>query len=50
MHLIESEGTLLDFVLTKSEGLSPALQKTERLLSELKPNSTHQLTIFENAY
>lgn len=48
--LTESEGALLDFVLTKSEGLSPALQKTERLLSELKPNSIHQLTIFENAY
>lgn len=50
VNKIESEGTLLDFVLTKSEGLSPALQKTERLLSELKPNQLHQLTIFENAY
>lgn len=49
-HLRESEGTLLDFVLTKAEGLSPALQKTERLLSELKPNPVHQLTIFGDAY
>jgi DNA (cytosine-5)-methyltransferase 1 len=47
---IESEGTLVDFVLTKSEGLSPALQKTERLLSELKPKQLHQLILFENAY
>ncbi len=48
--LTRREGALLDFVLTKSEGLSPALQKTERLLSELKRNPIHQLTIFENAY
>lgn len=46
----KKDGILLDFVLTKSEGLSPALQKTERLLSKLKPHYLHQLTIFENAY
>ncbi len=46
----EPKGALLEFVLTKSEGLSPALQRTEQLLSELKANPIHQLTIFENAY
>jgi DNA (cytosine-5)-methyltransferase 1 len=45
-----NKGELLDFVLTKSEGLSPALQKTKKLLSDLKPNNTPQLSIFENAY
>ncbi|MCK9220767.1 MAG: DNA cytosine methyltransferase [Bacteroidales bacterium] len=49
-NLFESKGVLLDFVLTKSEGLSPALQKTERLLSDLKPKQVPQLTLFENAY
>lgn len=48
-NLFESKGILLDFVLTKSEGLSPALQKTERLLSDLKLKQVHQLTLFENA-
>lgn len=42
----QTEGELLGFVLTKSEGLSPALQKTEKLLSDLKPNHSHQLSIF----
>lgn len=48
-HSPEDKGVLLDFVLTKSEGLSPSLQRTERLLSDLKPNIIRQLTIFENA-
>lgn len=48
-HFSKSSGVLLDFVLSKSEGLSPALKETERLLSELKPNIIHQLTLFENA-
>lgn len=43
------EGRLLDFTLTKSEGLSPALQSTEKLLSNLKTINTNQLSIFENA-
>jgi DNA (cytosine-5)-methyltransferase 1 len=47
---IKTHGTLLDFILTKSNGLSPALQKTERLLTDLMPIHTHQLTIFENAH
>ena len=47
---IKTEGALIDFVLTKSEGLSPALQKTEKLLSNLNPIHTHQLSIFEHAY
>ena len=47
---LENEGMLIDFVLTKSEGLSPALQKTARLLSFLKYNQPIQLIIFENAY
>jgi DNA (cytosine-5)-methyltransferase 1 len=44
------KGLLLDFVLTKSEGLSPSLQKTEKLLTALKPRHSHQLSIFEDAY
>lgn len=44
----EQEGSLLGFVLTKSEGLSPALQRTERILSKLKAGHLHQLSIFEN--
>ena len=40
-----SEGSLIDFNLTKSEGQSPALQRTEKLLSELK-TSQPQLSIF----
>lgn len=47
---IQPEGKLLHFVLTKSEGLSPALQKTEKLLSDLMPINLRQLSIFENAY
>ncbi len=46
---IKGMGSLLDFTLTKSEGLSPALQKTELLLSHLKSQSNSQLVIFENA-
>jgi len=46
----KTEGALLDFVLSKSEGLSPALQKTEKLLSDLKPIHKNQLSIFEHAY
>ena len=49
-NLSEKEGSLLGFVLTKSEGLSPALQKTESILSKLKAVHLHQLSIFENAY
>lgn len=49
-HHSEKEGSLLGFVLTKSEGLSPALQKTESILSKLKTVHLHQLSIFENAY
>lgn len=41
----ESEGMLVDFILTKSEGFSPALRHTESLLLSLKPLH-HQLTIF----
>jgi DNA (cytosine-5)-methyltransferase 1 len=43
-------GALIDFVLTKSEGLSPALQRTEKLLTNLKPLHSLQLSIFEHAY
>jgi len=42
-------GALIDFILTKSEGFSPALRHTEKLLLSLKPLH-HQLTFFENAY
>lgn len=45
-----NEGILLDFILTKSEGLSPALQRTEILLSQLRPAHLRQLSLFENAY
>lgn len=41
---------LVDFLLTKSEGTSPALQKTERLLLELKTSRLKQLSIFENVH
>ena len=44
------EGKLVDFVLTKSKGLSPALQRTEKLLSDIKPSQFHQLKLFSNAY
>jgi DNA (cytosine-5)-methyltransferase 1 len=47
---VKAEGELLDFVLTKSEGLSPALQKTEKLLFNLKPRHLNQFPLFENAY
>jgi DNA (cytosine-5)-methyltransferase 1 len=43
-------GVLFNFVLTKSDGFSPALQKTEKLLLELTPGHLQQLSIFENAY
>ncbi|MCX6320113.1 MAG: DNA cytosine methyltransferase [Bacteroidetes bacterium] len=46
----EREGSLLGYILTKSEGLSPALQKTEGILTKLKAAHLHQLSIFENAY
>lgn len=47
---VEKEGSLLGFILTKSEGLSPALHKTETILAKLKTAHLHQLSIFENAY
>jgi DNA (cytosine-5)-methyltransferase 1 len=43
----ERKGELLDFILTKSEGLSPALQRTRSLLFGLMPNT--QLNIFDRA-
>jgi len=49
IHEKQPEGSLLDFVLSKSEGLSPALQKTEKMLLALKHADSHQLTLFENA-
>lgn len=41
------KGELIDFVLTKSEGFSPALQRTQELLNDLKNNSIRQLAMFE---
>lgn len=46
----QKSGTLIGFVLTKSEGLSPALQRTEKLLMDLKQLHAHQLSIFEYAH
>lgn len=43
-----NEGELINFILTKSDGFSPALRYTEKLLLSLKPLN-HQLTFFENA-
>ena len=40
------EGKLIDFSLSKSNGLSPALKKTKSMLSELKNHSFHQLNLF----
>jgi len=48
--IVQSNGILINFVLTKSEGLSPALQKTEKILSSLKYSNLRQLSIFEDAY
>lgn len=39
-------GVLVDFILTKSEGFSPALRHTEMLLLSLKPLHHQQLTFF----
>jgi DNA (cytosine-5)-methyltransferase 1 len=44
----DCEGVLVNFVLTKSGGYSPALRKTEQLLLSLK-SLDHQFTLFENA-
>ena len=44
------EGELLGFVLTKSEGQSPALQNTQNLLSGITMNNVSQPTLFEHAY
>ena len=43
-------GDLLGFTLSKSEGLSPALQKTKNLLSKLIHNNSKQLSVFKDAY
>ena len=45
-----NEGAFLDFVLTKSDGLSPALKKTEKQLSALISLKNQRLNIFDNAY
>lgn len=45
-----SEGKLIGFTLTKSEGLSPALKRTEKLLSSLVKVNANQLSIFEHAH
>lgn len=39
-------GKLIDFSLSKSSGLSPALQNTKRMLNELKNKSIRQLNLF----
>jgi len=41
-----SKGKLIDFSLSKSNGLSPALKNTKKILSELKNQSIHQLNLF----
>lgn len=46
----KTKGDLLGFTLSKSEGLSPALQKTKSLLSKLIHNNPKQLSVFQNAY
>jgi DNA (cytosine-5)-methyltransferase 1 len=46
----KSNGELLGFTLSKSEGLSPALQKTKNLLSKLIHNNLQQLSVFQDAY
>lgn len=43
-------GSLLDFVLTKSNGLSPALKETEKQLTELILMNNKQYNIFDNGY
>lgn len=43
-------GELLGFTLSKSEGLSPALQKTKNLLSNLIHQKSKQLSVFQDAY
>lgn len=43
-------GSLLDFVLTKSKGLSPALKETEKQLTELILMKNKQYNLFDNAY
>jgi DNA (cytosine-5)-methyltransferase 1 len=43
-----SEGILIDFVLTKSEGFSPALKHTEKLLRSLN-SLPSQIILFQNA-
>lgn len=45
-----AEGSLLGFILTKSEGLSPALQNTENLLSGISNNYFPQPNLFDHAY
>lgn len=43
-------GSLLDFVLTKSKGLSPALKETETQLTELILPKNKPSNLFDNAY
>lgn len=40
------KGKLIGFSLSKSKGLSPALQHTKKRLSELKNTTAHQLNLF----
>jgi DNA (cytosine-5)-methyltransferase 1 len=48
-HKSQTQGALIDFVLTKSAGVSPALQRTKKLLAQLKSARPSQLSIFEYA-
>ncbi len=41
-----SEGKLIGFSLSKSNGLSPALQNTKKMLDELKKQPVYQLNLF----
>jgi DNA (cytosine-5)-methyltransferase 1 len=43
-------GSLLDFVLTKSKGLSPALKETERQLTALILVKNKEYNLFNNVY
>ncbi|MEQ1746579.1 MAG: DNA cytosine methyltransferase [Saprospiraceae bacterium] len=45
-HQAADKGKLLGFALSKSEGLSPSLQKTGRLLAGLNPTDIRQLSMF----
>lgn len=47
LRYIDSETPLLRFRLTRSEGMSPALAKTESLLMDLTHSKAVQLTLFE---